>query len=74
MTNQPDERWRKKAEELLPCSCENAGELRPHWLHCPVRFRPAVAHALQEAFEEGRKVPIVNLGKLKMRPIEEEQP
>ena len=56
MTNQPDERWLKKAEELLPCSGLCPKERLPngitHFMFCPAHYRETFARALQEAFDE----------------------
>lgn len=51
MSNQPS--WLEVAEEMLQCNCKfNYGT---HSVLCSVTLRPAVAKALQDAFEAGQK-------------------
>lgn len=49
----PDQRWIDEAERRLPCKhdCPYADDY--HIVFCPAFYRPAVAQALQEAYEAG---------------------
>ena len=49
----PDPRWMKKAEELLPCRKGLPGACHGeyHAEECNANLRPAVAQALQEAYD-----------------------
>lgn len=65
MTNQPNERWLRKAGELLPC-CGNcfSPDKFGHSSDCIARKQEAVARFGQEAFEAGRATVVTGQGPL----------